>query len=146
MGWGIGVPAYHYFSKVNYRDKYDVQEEIEFNKRIINSLTEDLIMYAVGHPKDFISEDYPTMQSLKDHVKESIESLIDTAIVNWKLDILADNFDCVDGDYVNNPKYEENIKKWLEDSGINYSIKYYKEKNNEYLEENKESSEETVGN
>lgn len=32
------------------------------------------------------------------------------------------------------------------DLSINNSIKYYKEKNNEYLEENKESSEETIGN
>jgi len=127
MGWETNVPTMLTFSKETYTNEYQVENEIEDLKKQIADLREDLVIYAMGNPKDFVENEDSTIMSVKELVKDTLELLEDDYYKLWKLECLLKNFKCRGGDFVENPDYEKNIKEWLDESYINGNIKYYNE-------------------
>lgn len=127
MGWETNVPTMLTFSKETYTSEYQVESEIEDLKKQIADLREDLVIYAMGNPKDFVENEDSTIMSVKELVKDTLELLEDDYYKLWKLECLLKNFKCRGGDFVENPDYEKNIKEWLDESYINGNIKYYNE-------------------
>jgi len=127
MGWETNVPTMLTFSKETYNSEYQVESEIEDLKKQIADLREDLVIYAMGNPKDFVENEDSTIMSVKELVKDTLELLEDDYYKLWKLECLLKNFKCRGGDFVENPDYEKNIKEWLDESYINGNIKYYNE-------------------
>ena len=136
MGWETNVPTMLSFNKETYSDEYRVRERIEEIKELIAEHEEDLVIFAMGNPKDFVEKDEPVM-SLKTTVKDTVNMLEEYIIELFKLECLLDNFKCRGGDFVENPDYEKNINEWLEESYINENIKYY---NGQKQEENGDNS------
>lgn len=134
MGWETNVPAMITFSKETYQDEHQVRNEIEDLKERIAEYKEDLVIFAMGNPKDFVEKDEPVM-ALKTTVKDTVEWLEECTIKLYKLELLLENFKCRGGDFVENPDYEKSIEEWMEKSYINGNIKYY---NNQKEENDKE--------
>lgn len=127
MGWETNVPVMMSFCKETYNDEFQVKRAIKELNESIADLKEDLVVYAMGNPKDFVEKD-ETVMSLKNTVKNTIECIIDAEIEVYKLELLLDNFKCRGGDFVENPDYEKSIKEWMEESYINGNIEYYNKK------------------
>lgn len=136
MGWETNVPAMITFNKETYQDEYQIRQEIEELKDRIKDFKEDLMIYAMGNPKDFVEKEEPVM-ALKNVVKDVLDIIEEDTIKLYKLELLLENFKCRGGDYVNNPEYEKSIKEWMEESYINGNIEYY---NNQKEENNKENN------
>lgn len=79
MGWGIYLYPEIYYSKVNYRSKDDVEDEIDTVKKIIKSLEDRLILLAATtEPNKMMSkEDIDEGISPLDWVDREIKSILD---------------------------------------------------------------------
>ena len=130
MGWETNVPAMIVFNKETYQDEYQVRHEIEELKDRIKDFKEDLVIYAMGNPKDFVGKEEPVM-TLKNTVKDVLDIIEEDTIKLYKLELLLENFKCRGGDFVNNSEYEKSIEEWMEKSYINGNIKYYNGKKEE---------------
>lgn len=131
MGWETNVPVMLSFNKETYSDEYQVKNKIEEIKKYIAEYKENLIIYAMGNPKDFIEEGESVI-SFKNIVKDTIECMEEEIIQHYRHELLLENFKCRGGDFVENPEYEKSIKEWMEESYINGNIEYY---NNQESEE-----------
>ena len=129
MGWETNVPAMIVFNKETYQDEYQVRQEIEKLKGIIEDFKEDLVIYAMGNPKDFVEKEEPVM-ALKNVVKDVLDIIEEDTIKLYKLELLLDNFKCRGGDFVDNSEYKKSIEEWMEKSYINGNITYYEEEKN----------------
>ena len=130
MGWETNVPAMIVFNKETYQDEFQVRQEIEELKDRIKDLKEDLIIYAMGNPKDFVEKEEPVM-ALKNVVKDVLDIIEEDTIKLYKLELLLENFKCRGGDFVNNSEYKKSIEEWMEKSYINGNIEYYNGKKEE---------------
>ena len=124
MGWETNVPAMLVFNKETYSDESQVSSEIEEIKDRIKDFKEDLMIYAMGNPKDFVEKDESVM-ALKNVVKDVLDIIEEDTIKLYKLELLLENFKCRGGDFVDNPEYEKSINEWMEESYINVNIEYY---------------------
>lgn len=124
MGWETNVPAMLSFNKETYSDESQVSSEIEEIKDRIKDFKDDLMIYAMGNPKDFVEKDESVM-ALKNVVKDVLDIIEEDTIKLYKLELLLENFKCRGGDFVDNPEYEKSINEWLEESYINSNIEYY---------------------
>ena len=130
MGWETNVPAMIVFNKETYQDEFQVRQEIEELKDRIKDFKEDLIIYAMGNPKDFVEKEEPVM-ALKNVVKDVLDIIEEDTIKLYKLELLLENFKCRGGDFVNNSEYKKSIEEWMEKSYINGNIEYYNGKKEE---------------
>lgn len=79
MGWGIYLYPEIYYSKVDFRSKYDVEREIESIKSIIKSLEDRLILLtATTEPNKMMSkEDIDEGISPLDWIDREVKSILD---------------------------------------------------------------------
>lgn len=114
MGWQTDVIAQLVFNKETYNSYYQVDDEINQNKRTIQNIIEELSVMATARPEDLLihNEDMDLM-GLQREVKDKIEILEECIIENYKLECLKENFDLRDGDFIENPKRKEAVKNWL---------------------------------
>jgi hypothetical protein len=129
MGWETNVPTMLSFYKETYDKQYKVEDAIDYNKDYTNKLKRELFAMCIGNLKDFISEDYPDINSLLERIDEILSELEANFIEMYKLHKLKDNFNCVSGDYVKNPNYKSNIKEWAKEN-ILPIIEYNEENEN----------------
>ena len=74
---------------------------------------------TVARPDDLLNHNEEMdLLGLQRDVRDKLELLEECIIENYKLEILKDNFDLRDGDYIDNPEKTQNIKKWLVDNFI----------------------------
>lgn len=114
MGWQTDVIAQLVFNKETYNSYYQVDDEINQNKRTIQNIIEELSVMATARPEDLLihNEDMDLI-GLQREVKDKIEILEECIIENYKLECLKENFDLRDGDFIENPKRKEAVKTWL---------------------------------
>lgn len=114
MGWQTDVIAQLVFSKETYNSYYQVEDEINRNKRTIQNIIEELSVMATARPEDLlIHNENMDLMGLQREVKDKIEILEECIIENYKLECLKENFDLRDGDFIENPKRKEAVKNWL---------------------------------
>lgn len=120
MGWGIHLYPQIYYSKVDFRSKADVEDEIESTKRIIKMLEDKLLsLVMTTEPSKMMSKDEecsPSEWLLFEyrHIMDDTEcSLKDYYYELWKLELLYDNWDNAhnkEGKAVKPPK--DSFKEW----------------------------------
>lgn len=118
MGWGIYLYPEVYYSKVDFRNKSDVEEEIESIKKIIKSLEDKLILLAATtEPNKMMSkEDIEEGISPLDWVNREVKNILDDDVEYdlkgyyfdlYRLEMLRDYWDAAhnkDGKAVAPPK------------------------------------------
>lgn len=119
MGWQTDVITQIVFNKETYNSIYEIEEEIESNNKCIQNIKDELYIMTIARPEDLlIHNEEMDLLGLQRDVRDKLELLEECIIENYKLEILRDNFDLRDGDYINNPEKTQNIKKWLVDNFI----------------------------
>lgn len=119
MGWQTDVITQIVFNKETYNSIYEIEEEIESNNKCIQNIKDELYIMTIARPEDLlIHNEEIDLLGLQRDVRDKLELLEECIIENYKLEILRDNFDLRDGDYINNPEKTQNIKKWLVDNFI----------------------------
>ena len=93
MGWGIYLYPEIYYSKVNYKSKYDVEREIESIKKVIKMLESKLMGLALmTEPnkmmsKEDIEEGISPMQWVQCEVDSILNANDDTALKDYYFDL-----------------------------------------------------------
>ena len=119
MGWETNVITQISFNKETYNSIYKVEEEIEFCNKRIQDIVNKIMIYSTSRPQDILlNRGEATIETIQEEVEDMIDLLEEYFIKRSDLEILKDNFKCVDGDYVDNPNRKENVKKWLIDNYI----------------------------
>ena len=114
MGWQTDVITQIVFNKETYNSIYEIEEEIECNNKCIQNIKDELYAMTIARPEDLlIHNEEMDLLGLQRDVRDKLELLEECIIENYKLEILKDNFDLRDGDYINNPEKTQNINKWL---------------------------------
>lgn len=100
MGWGIYLYPEIYYSKVDFRSKSDVLQEIEDIKRVIEMLEEKLLsLIMTTEPQKMMSNDEECSPSewlffeYRNIMKGYDDSLKGYYYRLWKLELLYDNWD-----------------------------------------------------
>lgn len=119
MGWETNVITQISFNKETYNSIYKVEEEIDFCNKRIQDIVNKLMIYSTSRPQDILlNRGEATIETIQEEVEDMIELLEEYYIKRSDLEVLKDNFKCVDGDYIDNPNRKENVKKWLIDNYI----------------------------
>lgn len=119
MGWETNVITQISFNKETYNSIYKVEEEIDFCNKRIQDIVNKLMIYSTSRPQDILlNRGEATLETIQEEVEDMIDLLEEYFIKRSDLEILKDNFKCVDGDYIDNPNRKENVKKWLIDNYI----------------------------
>lgn len=119
MGWQTDVITQLVFNKETYNSIYEIEEEIESNNKCIQNIKDELYVMAIARPEDLlIHNEEMDLLGLQRDVKDKLELLEECIIDNYKLELLKENFDLRDGDFIKNPERVSNIKKWLVDNFI----------------------------
>lgn len=119
MGWQTDVITQIVFNKETYNSIYEIEAEIECNNKCIQNIKDELYVMTIARPEDLlIHNEEMDLLGLQRDVRDKLELLEESIIENYKLEILRDNFNLRDGDYINNPEKTQNIKKWLVDNFI----------------------------
>ena len=119
MSWETNVITQISFNKETYNSIYKVEEEIDFCNKRIQDIVNKLMIYSTSRPQDILlNRGEATIETIQEEVEDMIELLEEYYIKRSDLEILKDNFKCVDGDYIDNPNRKENVKKWLIDNYI----------------------------
>lgn len=120
MGWGIYLYPQIYYSKVDYKSKYNVEQAIDETKSIIKMLEDKLlalVMTTEPHkmmpqdenwsPQEWLLSEYrQIMEGYEDSLKGYYYDL-------WKLELLYENWDGAhnkDGKAIHPPK--NSFTKW----------------------------------
>lgn len=119
MGWQTDVITQLVFNKETYNSIYEIEEEIESNNKCIQNIKDELYVMAIARPEDLlIHNEEMDLLGLQRNVKDKLDLLEECIIDNYKLELLKENFDLRDGDFIKNPERVSNIKKWLVDNYI----------------------------
>ena len=119
MGWETNVITQISFNKESYDSIYKVEEEIDFCNKRIQEIVNKLMIYSTSRPQDILlNREKATLETIQEDVEEILDLLEEYFVRKNDLEILKDNFKCVDGDYIDNPNRKENVKKWLIDNYI----------------------------
>ena len=119
MGWQTDVITQLEFNRETYNSIYEVEREIESNKKVLQDIIEEISVMVTARPEDLLlhNEDIDLL-GLQREVKCKLETFEECVIVNYKLEHLKENFDLRDGDFIENPNRKEAVKKWLIDNYI----------------------------
>ena len=119
MGWETNVITQISFNKETYDSMYKVEEEIDFCNKRIQEIVNKLMVYSTSRPQDILlNREEATLETIQEDVEEMLDLLEEYFIRRNDLEILKDNFKCVNGDFIDNPNRKENVKKWLIDNYI----------------------------
>ena len=119
MGWETNVITQISFNKETYNSIYKVEEEIDFCNKRIQEIVNKLMVYSTSRPQDILlNRGEATIETIQEEVEDMIDLLEEYFVKRSDLEMLKDNFKCVDGDYIDNPNRKENVKKWLIDNYI----------------------------
>ena len=119
MGWETNVITQISFNKETYDSIYKVEEEIDFCNKRIQEIVNKLMIYSTSRPQDIlINRGEATLETIQEDVEEMLDLLEEYFIRRNDLEILKDNFKCVDGDFIDNYKRKENVKRWLIDNHV----------------------------
>lgn len=119
MGWETNVITQISFNKETYNSIYKVEEEIDFCNKRIQDIVNKIMIYSTSRPQDILlNRGEATIETIQEEVEDMIDLLEEYFIKRSDLEVLKDNFKCVDGDYIDNPNRKENVKKWLIDNYI----------------------------
>ena len=119
MGWETNVITQISFNKETYDSMYKVKDAIDFCNKRIQEIVNKLMVYSTSRPQDILlNRGEATLETIQEEVEEMLDFLEEYFIRRNDLEILKDNFKCVDGDYIDNPNRKENVKKWLIDNYI----------------------------
>ena len=119
MGWETNVITQISFNKETYDSIYKVKDDIDFCNKRIQEIVNKLMVYSTSRPQDILlNREEATLETIQEDVEEMLDLLEEYFIRRNDLEILKDNFKCVDGDFIDNPNRKENIKKWLIDNYI----------------------------
>ena len=119
MSWETNVITQISFNKETYNSIYKVEEEIDFCNKRIQDIVNKLMIYSTSRPQDILlNRGEATLKTIQEDVEEMLDLLEEYFVRKNDLEILKDNFKCVDGDYIDNPNRKENVKKWLIDNYI----------------------------
>lgn len=119
MGWGITLYPQIYYSKVNFRTKYDVESEIEDIKKSIKMLENRLLaLVMTTEPAKMMSNDEecsPNEWLLSEYrqiIEDDEDSLKRYYYELWKLEILRDNWDACHKDNKAIAPPKDTFKDW----------------------------------
>ena len=119
MGWETNVITQIVFNKETYDSIYKVEEEIDFCNRRIQEIGNKLMIYSTSRPEDILlNKKEDTIENIQEDVRDMIYLLQEYFVKRYALEVLKNNFKCVDGDYIDNPDRKKNIKNWLIDNYI----------------------------
>ena len=119
MGWETNVITQISFNKETYDSIYKVKDDIDFCNKRIQEIVNKLMVYSTSRPQDIlINRGEATLETIQEDVEEMLDLLEEYFVRKNDLEILKDNFKCVDGDFIDNPNRKENIKQWLIDNYI----------------------------
>ena len=119
MGWETNVITQIVFNKETYDSIYKVEEEIDFCNRRIQEIGNKLMIYSTSRPEDILlNKKEDTIENIQEDVRDMIYLLQEYFVKRYALEALKNNFECVDGNYIDNPDRKKNIKKWLIDNYI----------------------------
>ena len=119
MGWETNVITQISFNKETYDSIYKVEEEIDFCNKRIQEIVNKLMIYSTSRPQDILlNREEATLETIQEEVEDMLDLLEEYFVKRSDLEILKDNFKCVDGDFIDNPNRKENVKKWLIDNYI----------------------------
>ena len=114
MGWGIYLYPQIYYSKVDFKSKWDVEREIESLKQVIKMLEQKLLsLVMTTEPRKMMAEDEecsPSEWLLLEYrdLMEGDDSSLKSFYYNlWKLELLCENWDNAhtkDGKAISPPK------------------------------------------
>ena len=119
MGWETNVITQISFNKETYDSIYKVKDDIDFCNKRIQEIVNKLMVYSTSRPQDILlNREEATLETIQEDVEEMLDLLEEYFVRKNDLEILKDNFKCVDGDFIDNPNRKENVKKWLIDNYI----------------------------
>ena len=119
MGWETNVITQIVFNKETYDSIYKVEEEIDFCNKRIQDIVNKLMIYSTSRPEDILlNKKEDTIENIQEDVRDMIYLLQEYFVKRYALEALKNNFECVDGDYIDNPDRKKNIKNWLIDNYI----------------------------
>ena len=119
MSWETNVITQISFNKETYNSIYKVEEEIDFCNKRIQEIVNRLMIYSTSRPQDILlNRGEATIETIQEEIEDMIDLLEEYFVKRSDLEMLNDNFKCVDGDYIDNPNRKENVKKWLIDNYI----------------------------
>lgn len=114
MGWGIYLYPQIYYSKVDFKSKWDVEREIESLKQVIKMLEQKLLsLVMTTEPRKMMAEDEECSPSewllleYRDLMEGDDSSLKSFYYDLWKLELLYENWDNAhtkDGKAISPPK------------------------------------------
>lgn len=120
MGWGIYLYPQIYYSKVDFKSKWDVEREIEDTKKVIKMLEDKLMsLVMTTEPDKMMPKDYDgsplewLMFSYRELMEGWDETIKSYYYELWKLELLHENWDNAhnkDGKAVRPPKGA--FKEW----------------------------------
>ena len=119
MGWETNVITQISFNKETYDSIYKVKDDIDFCNKRIQEIVNKLMIYSTSRPQDILlNRGEATLEDIQEDVEDMLDLLEEYFVKRNDLEILKDNFKCVDGDFIDNPNRKENVKKWLIDNYI----------------------------
>ena len=119
MGWETNVITQISFNKETYDSIYKVEEEIDFCNKRIQEIVNKLMVYSTSRPQDILlNREEATLETIQEEVEDMLDLLEEYFVKRSDLRALKNNFKCVNGDFIDNPKRKENVKKWLIDNYI----------------------------
>lgn len=115
MGWCMYVPSCVVLQRASFHGREDVEAEIADTEKEIEKARSFIVMCCYGDLEKIAGEhstDYSGMREVIGEVLDGLESL-----TKYRLDLVAlkDNWECRLGDFVENPDFDENFKKWIND-------------------------------
>lgn len=116
MGYGTYCKVELYFSHKTYKDKWEVEADLQEARDNIKTIETKIAMYAASAPKTSLNTKdcegyemnpvdvlYNELRNLKEWYKEEI-------LKEWQLEMLLDNWESRTGDFID----EEKLRKELE--------------------------------
>lgn len=109
MGWSTWVKAEIDFNRKTYDSKYKVEEDLSELDNLEQLHRDNLMILIGGNPssfaeKDCEGEDINPLDTVRCKAAEAIEELKSIAIERFKLNLLLENWDERDGDFINKEK------------------------------------------
>jgi hypothetical protein len=94
MGWATYLMHTMEFSKETYKTKYEVEQEIEESKRIIEICEKDLYSFGImTEPNKFCPEENDPILWLRNEIEDNIQLIKEETIKLYKLETLLENWD-----------------------------------------------------
>ena len=94
MGWATYLMHTMEFHKETYKTKYEVEQEIEESKRIIEACEKDLYSFGImTEPNKFCPEENDPIIWIRNEIEDNIQLIKEETIKLYKLETLLENWD-----------------------------------------------------